>query len=121
MLALALGIFTVNFVCLPMIFLSCQLWQSLTCQLFPLFYFGPLKIIVHHLLLTFQISGLNSGRGLLISIYAENANGKSTAAVIEGFTLKVAQLQVGEYGTNLMLLPQFLQSYCTILCLAIRE
>lgn len=44
----------------------------------------------------FTVSGLNSGRGLKITIYAVNANGRSKSAVIEGFTLKVAQLQVGE-------------------------
>ena len=44
-----------------------------------------------------QVSGLNSGRGLKITIYAVNDNGRSTSRVIEGFTLKVAQLQVGMY------------------------
>ena len=44
-----------------------------------------------------QVSGLNSGRGLKITLYAVNANGRSKSTIIEGFTLKVAQLQVGEY------------------------
>ena len=48
------------------------------------------------LALLFQVSGLNSGRGLKITLYAVNANGRSKSTVIEGFTLKVAQLQVGE-------------------------
>ena len=43
-----------------------------------------------------QVSGLNSGRGLIITLYAVNANGRSKSTVIEGFTLKVAQLQVGK-------------------------
>jgi len=42
----------------------------------------------------FQVSGLNSGRGLKITIYAANANGRSPNIVLEGFTLKVAELQV---------------------------
>lgn len=43
-----------------------------------------------------QISGLNSGRGLKITIYAANANGRSPNVILEGFTLKVAELQVGK-------------------------
>ena len=46
--------------------------------------------------LNFQVSGLNSGRGLKITIYAANANGRSPNIVLEGFTLKVAELQVGK-------------------------
>ena len=42
------------------------------------------------------MSGLNSGRGLKITIYAANANGRSPNIVLEGFTLKVAELQVGK-------------------------
>jgi len=42
----------------------------------------------------FQVSGLNSGRGLKITIYAANANGRSPNIVLEGFTLKVAELQL---------------------------
>ena len=44
----------------------------------------------------FQVSGLNSGRGLKITIYAANANGRSPNIVLEGFTLKVAELQLGK-------------------------
>ena len=44
----------------------------------------------------FRVSGLNSGRGLKIKIYAANSNGKSQSAVLEGFTLEVAELQVGK-------------------------
>ena len=47
-------------------------------------------------LLKFQVSGLNSGRGLKMTIYAVNANGKSESSTLEGFTLKVAELQLGE-------------------------
>ena len=43
-----------------------------------------------------QVSGLNSGRGLKITIYAANSNGRSRNVVLEGFTLKVAELQVGK-------------------------
>ena len=43
-----------------------------------------------------QVSGLNSGRGLKITIYAANANGRSPNIELEGFTLKVAELQVGK-------------------------
>merc|ERR1712141_982894 len=42
----------------------------------------------------FQVSGLNSGRGLKMTIYAANSNGRSRNVVLEGFTLKVAELQV---------------------------
>ena len=43
-----------------------------------------------------QVSGLNSGRALKITIYAANANGRSSNIVLEGFTLKVAELQLGK-------------------------
>ena len=39
---------------------------------------------------------MNSGRGLKMTISAVNANGKSESATLEGFTLKVAELQLGE-------------------------
>ena len=45
----------------------------------------------------FQVSGLNSGRGLKMTIFAANSNGRSPNVVLEGFTLKVAELQVGEF------------------------
>ena len=43
-----------------------------------------------------QVSGLNSGRGMKITIFAVNADGRSDSAVLEGFTLKVAELQLGK-------------------------
>ena len=54
-----------------------------------------------------QVSGLNSGRGLIITLYAVNANGRSKSTVIEGFTLKVAQLQVGK-SNNVIFSTQYL-------------
>ena len=54
-----------------------------------------------------QVSGLNSGRGLIITLYAVNANGRSKSTVIEGFTLKVAQLQVGK-SNNVIFFTQYL-------------
>ena len=44
----------------------------------------------------FEVSGLNSGRGMKITIFAANADGRSDSAVLEGFTLKVAELQLGK-------------------------
>ena len=44
----------------------------------------------------FLITGLNPGRDLRLVVYAINKNGRSEATVMEGFTTKVAQLQVGE-------------------------
>ena len=49
-----------------------------------------------------QVSGLNSGRGLKITIYAANANGRSSNIVLEGFTLKVAELQLGKPRKKLL-------------------
>ena len=49
----------------------------------------------------FQITGLNPGRGLRLQISAANQNGKSEEAVLEGFTLKVAELQIGRLFSNL--------------------
>ncbi len=43
-----------------------------------------------------QVTGLNSGRGLRMRIYSENEDGRSNATVIEGNTLKVAELQIGK-------------------------
>ena len=55
----------------------------------------------------FQVSGLNSGRGLKMTISAVNANGKSESATLEGFTLKVAELQLGEtFKLQLKFRPQ---------------
>ena len=44
----------------------------------------------------FIITGLNPGRDLRLVVFAINKNGRSEATVMEGFTTKVAQLQVGE-------------------------
>ena len=43
----------------------------------------------------FTITGLNPGRDFRLAIYAENTNGKSSAVNLEGFTTKVAHLQIG--------------------------
>ena len=61
-----------------------------------------------------QVSGLNSGRGLIITLYAVNANGRSKSTVIEGFTLKVAQLQVGK-SYNVIFSTQYLLQYVFII------
>ena len=61
-----------------------------------------------------QVSGLNSGRGLIITLYAVNANGRSKSTVIEGFTLKVAQLQVGK-SYNVIFSKQYLLQYVFII------
>jgi len=42
----------------------------------------------------FTITGLNPGRDLRLAIFAVNKNGKSRPTILEGFTTKVAQLQV---------------------------
>lgn len=42
----------------------------------------------------FTITGLNPGRDLRLAIFAVNKNGKSQPTILEGFTTKVAQLQV---------------------------
>ncbi len=43
----------------------------------------------------FEVTGLNSGRGMKIVVYAMNSAGRSEPpAVLDGFTLKVAELQV---------------------------
>ena len=44
----------------------------------------------------FTITGLNPGRDLRLMILAENRNGKSSFITLEGFTTKVAQLQIGK-------------------------
>ena len=58
----------------------------------------------------FEVSGLNSGRGMKITIFAANADGRSDSAVLEGFTLKVAELQLGEMQKNTLRLRE-LQSH----------
>ena len=44
----------------------------------------------------FMITGLNPGRDLRLMVFAMNNNGRSDPTVLEGFTTKVAQLQVGK-------------------------
>ena len=44
----------------------------------------------------FTITGLNPGRDLRLAIFAVNKNGRSQPTILEGFTTKVAQLQVGK-------------------------
>ena len=44
----------------------------------------------------FTITGLNPGRDLRLVVYAENRNGKSSIITLDGFTTKVAQLQIGK-------------------------
>ena len=62
-----------------------------------------------------QVSGLNSGRGLKITIYAANANGRSSNIVLEGFTLKVAELQLGKPRKKLLYAFDILQYVIFIL------
>ena len=62
-----------------------------------------------------QVSGLNSGRGLKITIYAANANGRSSNIVLEGFTLKVAELQLGKPKKKLLYAFDILQYVIFIL------
>ena len=45
----------------------------------------------------FMITGLNPGRDLRLMVFAMNTNGRSKPTVLEGFTTKVAQLQVGKF------------------------
>ena len=45
----------------------------------------------------FIITGLNPGRDLRLMVFSVNKNGRSKPTVLEGFTTKVAQLQVGEF------------------------
>ncbi len=66
-----------------------------------------------------QVTGLNSGRGLRMRIYSENEDGRSNATVIEGNTLKVAELQIGKglktdilYGIQLGVLSKMFK-FCT--------
>ena len=44
----------------------------------------------------FTITGLNPGRDLRLAIFGVNKNGKSQPSILDGFTTKVAQLQVGK-------------------------
>ena len=45
----------------------------------------------------FLITGLHPGRDLRLRVFAANSNGRSPPAVLQGFTTKVASLQVGQY------------------------
>jgi hypothetical protein len=54
-----------------------------------------IRFIQNILFLFLKVSGLNSGRGLKMTISAVNSNGRSESATLEGFTLKVAELQLG--------------------------
>lgn len=45
----------------------------------------------------FSVSGLNSGRLLKIFICAVNVKGRSESVVVEGFTLKAAEKQTGNF------------------------
>ena len=47
----------------------------------------------------FTVTGLNPGREIKLIISADNENGKSSAVVLDVFTTKVAQLQVGMLQT----------------------
>ena len=47
----------------------------------------------------FTVTGLNPGREIKLIISAENENGKSSPVVLDVFTTKVAQLQVGMLQT----------------------
>ena len=56
----------------------------------------------------FIITGLNPGRDLRLLVVGVNKNGRSEATVLEGFTTKVAQLQVGESVSLLIFLMHLL-------------
>ena len=43
-----------------------------------------------------MFSGLNPGRDLRLLVFSFNKNGRSQPTVLEGFSTKVAQLQVGK-------------------------
>jgi hypothetical protein len=44
----------------------------------------------------FSVTGLGPGMVLKMLVYAANSKGKSEPAIVEGFTLKVAEKQTGE-------------------------
>ena len=50
----------------------------------------------------FTITGLNPGRDLRLVIHSVNRNGKSSLITLEGFTTKVAHLQIGKSTTGLL-------------------
>lgn len=45
----------------------------------------------------FTVTGLHPGREIKLVIVAENTNGRSLPVVLDVFTTKVAQLQVGKF------------------------
>ena len=50
----------------------------------------------------FTVTGLNPGQEVNLIIKAVNSNGASEPVVMDVFTTKVAQLQVGEFGFNIL-------------------
>ena len=52
----------------------------------------------------FIITGLNPGRDLRLMVFSVNKNGRSKPTVLEGFTTKVAQLQVGEFVVTVIII-----------------
>ena len=52
----------------------------------------------------FIITGLNPGRDLRLMVFSVNKNGRSKPTVLEGFTTKVAQLQVGEFVVEVIII-----------------
>lgn len=51
----------------------------------------------------FIITGLNPGRDLRLMVFAINKNGRSKPTILEGFTTKVAQLQVGKFVVTIII------------------
>ena len=62
----------------------------------------------------FTVTGLHPGREIKLLISAENKNGRSKPVMLDVFTTKVAQLQVGKFVLQLQL--QF-SACCCILCI----
>ena len=54
----------------------------------------------------FIITGLNPGRDLRLMVFSVNKNGRSKPTVLEGFTTKVAQLQVGEFVVTVIIISK---------------
>ncbi len=46
---------------------------------------------------------LFSGKELALRIYGVNRNGKSDPAILEGFSLKVAELQIGKQARAMVM------------------
>ena len=51
----------------------------------------------------FIITALNPGRDLRLMVFAINKNGRSKPTILEGFTTKVAQLQVGKFVVTIII------------------